>query len=78
MKHVLAAAVAATGLFVAVSASAELLDATLSIDAPVQDGFAWEVVATWVQDSNPTPITFSLMDDTRVPISNFSGKLSKT
>ena len=35
MKHVLAAAVAATGLLVAVSASAELLDATLSIDGPV-------------------------------------------
>lgn len=78
MKHVLAAAVAATGLLVAVSASAELLDATLSIDGPVAGGFAWEVVATWVQDSNPTPISFNLMDDTRVPISNFSGDLPQT
>ena len=78
MKHVLAAAVAVTGLLVAVSASAELLDATLSIDGPVQEGFAWEVVATWVQDSNPTPISFNLMDDTRVPISNFSGDLPQT
>jgi hypothetical protein len=41
-------------------------------------GFAWEVVATWVQDSNPTPISFNLMDDTRVPISNFSGDLART
>ncbi len=78
MKHVLAAAVAATGLFVAASARAETLDVTLSLDAPVGAGFAWEVVATWVQDSNPTPITFNLMDNTRVPISNISGKLSKT
>jgi hypothetical protein len=78
MKHVLAAAVAATGLLVAASASAETLDVTLSVDAPVGAGFAWEVLATWVQDSNPTPITFTLMDDTRVPISDFSGKLSQT
>jgi hypothetical protein len=72
MKCVFAAALAATGLFVAASASAETLDVTLSLDVPVGAGFAPEVVATWVQDSNPTPITFAIMDNTRVPISDFA------
>ena len=67
MKHVLLVGLAATALMVTSAAGAVTLNVEYDLDI-----LGLKVFETWKQDSNPTPLDFTLGESTDVPIWDFT------